>query len=161
GLLVALALFISPTIDLVLHQERLVNLWIFRYDRPWPGGPPWRLDFAPVLLVFGVLFGLGLLAALVERWRRPALVGLLITGWGFQVVATTVFLPAASPHWGQRTLIARYYKDRNIHGADIIYYGPAAFERDWASGADLEIRSAIPTTLHVGDPMTIRWQLRN
>jgi len=161
GILVSLGLFLFPTVDFVMRQERIINLWIFRYDRPWPYGPPWNLDFSEVLFTFAILFGFGLLALLKERWRRPAIVELLVVGVGFQVFSTAVLLPAASPHWGQRSLYERYYAHRGIHGADIIYYGAHELVNDWGSGKDLEVRSVIPDTLHVGDPMKITWELRN
>jgi hypothetical protein len=161
GILIALGLFLLPTVDFVMRQERIINLYIFRYDRPWPYGPPWSLDFSEILFAFAVLFGVGLLALLRERWRPPAIVALLGVGVTFQVFVTTVLLPAASPHWGQRSLFEEYYAHRGIHGADIIYYGPHALETDWASGQDLEVRSVIPDTLRVGDPMKITWELRN
>lgn len=161
AILVALGLFLLPTIDFVIRQERIINLYIFRYDRPWPYGPPWNLDFSEFLFSFAILFGAALLALLRERWRPPAIVALLGVGVAFQVFSTTVLLPAASPHWGQRSLFELYYAQRGIQGADIIYYGPHELVNDWASGKDLEVKSVIPDTLKVGAPMKITWELRN
>lgn len=161
GILVSFALFLLPTIDLVPRQERLINLWIYRYDRAWPYAAPWNLDYTEVLLAFAILFGLALLVALRERWRRPAIVALLGVGVAFQIFGTTIFLPAASPHWGQRSLYENYYAHREIHGVDIIYYGAHELVSDWSSGTDLEVRSVIPDTLKVGDSMTVTWELRN
>src|SRR6266568_236538 len=70
----ALFLFLVTSVDLVTRQERLVNLMIFRYDRPWPYAPPWSLDFSGAILGFAALFGLGLLALLRTAWRRKAIV---------------------------------------------------------------------------------------
>jgi 4-amino-4-deoxy-L-arabinose transferase-like glycosyltransferase len=161
SILAVFALFLLPTIDFVLRQERIINLWIFRYDRPWPYAPPWNIDFTEVIFVFAALFGVGLLALLYERWRPYAIYALCGVGVAFQVFSTTVLLPAASPHWGQRSLFERYYAERSIHGADIIYYGPREIAEDWSGDRDFEVRSVIPKTLVVGAPMKLTWQLRN
>jgi hypothetical protein len=70
-------------------------------------------------------------------------------------------LVAAADHWGQRKLFEKYYAGRNIHGADVTYYGGEELVKDWGSGKDFEVRSMIPRTMKVGDPMTITWELRN
>jgi 4-amino-4-deoxy-L-arabinose transferase-like glycosyltransferase len=157
----AIGLFLLTSIDFVTRQERIINLYIFRYDRPWPYAPPFSLDYSGVLLVFALLFGIGLLVLLAPRWRRQAIVGLLAVGVGFTVFVVNVMLVAASAHWGQRALFENYYQHRVIHGADLIYYGPKELAEDWGGTSDFVVRSVIPETLHVGDDMKITWQLRN
>src|SRR5262249_43912324 len=147
----ALGLFLVTSIDLVTRQERLVNLNIFRYDRPWPYGPPWNLDFSSELFGFAALFGLGLCALLRPSWRRKAIVCRCVVGAGFALFTVAVLLPAGAQHWGQRSIFERYYRERGIHGADIIYYGWHELVADWSSGKDLEVKSVIPETLNVGD----------
>jgi 4-amino-4-deoxy-L-arabinose transferase-like glycosyltransferase len=158
---VALFLLFITSVDLVTRQERLVNLMIFRYDRPWPYGPPWNIDFTAELFVLAVLFGLGLIALARPPWRRGAIVGLALVSTAFTSFAVSIFLPAGAQHWGQRSLFERYYRERKIYGADLIYYGPHELVREWSSGKDLVVESVIPDTLHEGDPMTIHWELRN
>jgi 4-amino-4-deoxy-L-arabinose transferase-like glycosyltransferase len=157
----ALGLLLVTSVDLVTRQERLVNLMIFRYDRPWPYGPPWNLDFSGVLLALAIAFAVGLIALMRTAWRRKAIVGLACISTVFTSFAVSIFLPAAAQHWGQRSLFERYYRERKIYGADIIYYGARELVDDWGSGKDLEVRSVIPETLKVGDPMKITWELRN
>jgi 4-amino-4-deoxy-L-arabinose transferase-like glycosyltransferase len=159
---VAGATFIPVSIDVVTRQERFVHLFIFRYfDRPWPYAAPWKIDFSGWILLVAILFGAGLALALVPRLRRAATIGLLAVGLGFGVLCVDAILPAAADHWGQRNLFEVYYKKREIHGVDLTYYGPARLVADWAGGEDLEVRSVIPETLKLGDPMLVRWELRN
>src|SRR5262249_8770161 len=87
--------------------------------------------------------------------------GLVAVSTAFTAFAVSIFLPAGAQHWGQRSLFERYYRERKIYGADIIYYGPGELVREWSSGKDVEVRSVIPVTLHEGDPMKIHWELRN
>jgi hypothetical protein len=88
-------------------------------------------------------------------------VALGAVGIAFAVFSIDKLLVDASPHWGQRHLHETYYKNREIHGIDLIYYGGHELEKEWAQGTDLEVRSVIPHTLHAGDPMKVTWQLRD
>lgn len=161
-LLIAGALFLVTSIDLVTRQERLVHLFIFRYfDRPWPYMAPWKVDYSGWLLVFALAFAAALGALLVPRARKVAAYALCAVGIGFALFGVDVLLPGASPHWGQRKLFENYYKGREIHGVDLTYYGGQKIVEDWGSGKDLEVRSVIPDTLKVGDPMVVTFELRN
>ncbi len=158
---VAIGLFIAVSIDLVPRQERLVALFTYRYDRSWPYGAPWNIDFTLYMFVFAVAFGGVLILLNFPAWRRAMTVALLGVGVVFAGFCGDILLPAASPHWGQRALHTQYYAGREIHGVDLYYYGGHEIENDWASGKDLLVKSVIPTTLKIGDPMTVKWQLRN
>jgi hypothetical protein len=161
-LLVAGALFLVTSIDLVTRQERLVHLFIFRYfDRPWPYLAPFKVDYSGWLLAFAVAFAAGLALCLWPRLRRAGVAALCATGVAFALFGVDVLLIGASPHWGQRKLFEAYYKGREIHGVDLIYYGGKRLHDDWSPPRDLEVRSVIPDTLRVGDPMTVHWELRN
>jgi hypothetical protein len=158
---VAAALFLLTSIDVVSRQERLVALFTYRYDRPWPYAAPWKIDFSGILFTLAVLFGAGLALLAWPRARRLATMAMCALGVGFAVFGVDVMQVAAADHWGQGKLFAQYYKSRGIHGADITYYGGEALVRDWGTEKDFEVRSVIPQTLEVGAPMTITWELRN
>jgi 4-amino-4-deoxy-L-arabinose transferase-like glycosyltransferase len=161
-LLVAAALFVVTSIDLVTRQERLVHLFIFRYfDRPWPYTAPWKVDYSSWILLFAVLFGGGLAACMAPRLRRLAAAWLCVVGVAFAIFGVNVLLRGASPHWGQRKLFEAYYQGRDIHGVDLTYYGGKKLVEDWGAPRDLEVRSVIPDSLAVGDAMVVRWELRN
>jgi hypothetical protein len=154
---VALPLVVVTAIDLVGRQEELVHLFCFKYDRPWPYGDPWNVDLSGWIVAAAAAFGA---AMAIMLWRRRAgivamsVVGLLFCIWGMDL-----YLMRASPHWGMRALMERYYRERKIAGVDLVYQGPGPLEEDWARGGELEVRSVIPQTLRVGDAMKVSWKL--
>jgi 4-amino-4-deoxy-L-arabinose transferase-like glycosyltransferase len=158
---IAVVLFLVTSLDLVTKQERLVHLFCYRYDRPWPYEQPWGIDFSGFIFAVAVIFGALLVALFLPRVRRWVLAGMAIVAVGFAAFCVDVLLPAVSPHYGQRAQHRVYYENRVIHGADIFYYGTEELARDWADKTDFEVRSFIPYTLHEGDPMTLSWQLRS
>ncbi len=118
--LTAVALLACPIVALVGRDltatigdgapgpARLMHLFIYNYERPWPP----TLDFAPVLLAFTVV-ATGLTALLaVPAVRSHAAALLLALGIVWTTWAVDVYLVATAPHWGQRETIATYYRRR-------------------------------------------------
>ncbi len=105
--LVGRDLFVSLPRD-VEGQSRLLSLFCYVYDRPWPESLDFRGWLGATALVGSL--ACGVLAA--PRLRRLG-VGLvsaaavLVAAWG-----VNVYLPAISPHWGQRETVQRYYEER-------------------------------------------------
>lgn len=157
ALAVAGIVFLLTSMDVVSNQLRLVNLFIFRYDRPFPTDAPWNIDYTRALLVFAVLGGAALAAMFFQAVRREAVVGACLVAILFTWVAIQDLLVKVAPHWGQRHLHEVYYRNRTIYGVDLQYMGMREFTRDWGSGQDLEVRSVIPETLNVGDPMRVTY----
>jgi 4-amino-4-deoxy-L-arabinose transferase-like glycosyltransferase len=102
--------------------ERFIQLFIYKYDRPWPD----YLDYRPILTAFAVIAA-ALLALAALRRLRPiasrALLGLalLTTAW-----TLNVYMIDLSPHWGQRELFKAYYEERTGPEGPI-----AAFQMNW------------------------------
>jgi 4-amino-4-deoxy-L-arabinose transferase-like glycosyltransferase len=153
----ALPLLAVTAIDLVARQEELVHLFCFKYDRPWPYGDPWNVDLSRGIVAAAALFGATMALSLLRR--RAAIAAMSVAGVLFALWGMDVFLMKASPHWGMRALLERYYRDRKILGVDIIYGGPGPLEADWAGAGGLDVRSVIPATLRAGDPMKVTWRL--
>src|SRR5262249_29405417 len=129
----------------------------FRYDRPWPYGDPWFVDYSGWIVACAVLFGAGLV---VVWWsRRTGIAVLCAAALAFTVFGIDVYLVGAAKHWGMRALLERYYRDRRAFGVDLSYDGPGRLVADWDGRHELAVRSAIPVTLHAGDPMTVTWRL--
>jgi hypothetical protein len=147
-LLLALGLFALTAIDLATAQHALVNLFVYRYDRPWPYGEPWHLSFAVPIGVFAAIFGVALAAHLVRALERVAPAAVCAVAIGFAFFVMNTFIPAAAAHWGQRRLHEIYFAKRRITGIDLRGGGPP--------GESLRVASVVPETLRVGDPLRVR-----
>jgi 4-amino-4-deoxy-L-arabinose transferase-like glycosyltransferase len=103
-------------------HERLIHLFVYNYQRPWPD----YLDYRPILTAFAVV-ATTLLALAVLRWLRPvasrALLGLAIV---FAAWTLNVYMIDLSPHWGQRELFKAYYELREGPEEPI-----AAWQMNW------------------------------
>ncbi|HMI94629.1 MAG TPA: hypothetical protein VK509_24815, partial [Polyangiales bacterium] len=88
--------------------ERLIDLFVYNYDRPWPT----HFDYRPILAGFAIV-GSAIVALAALRALRPiltsALLGLCLA---FSVFTLDVYMMDLSPHWSQDKLIERYYRER-------------------------------------------------
>ena len=144
---VTAALFVLLSLDLVPNQSKLVQLFIYRYDRSIPKTPPFSIDHGRTLFWFAVVVGVLLFGLYWARARTFVLYGLGAATLAFTVFCIDVLMIDASPHYGQRAEHEVYFKKRKIHGVDIVYTGLAELVADWGSGKDLRVRSAIPETI--------------
>ncbi len=97
---------------------RLMHLFTYNYKRPWPE----HLSFEGTLLAFTLVAGLGSLVFLSRRWRPHAARVLLLAGVAAAAWGVNVYLPWASPHWGQRETSLAYYLDRQSPEDPFIAY---------------------------------------
>jgi 4-amino-4-deoxy-L-arabinose transferase-like glycosyltransferase len=148
AIVLALGLLLLTSLDLVSSQHSLVHLFVYRYDRPWPYGAPWNLTFARQLIVFAALFGLALAAGFVWSLRKLAVAATCVVATIFAFFVMNTFIPAAAAHWGQRRLHEIYFAKRRITGVDVRGGGPV--------GETLRVKSVIPETMRVGDPIRVR-----
>ncbi|MDQ3035741.1 MAG: glycosyltransferase family 39 protein [Myxococcota bacterium] len=88
--------------------ERLIHLFVYNYQRPWPE----YLDYRPVLTGFAIVAALAIGIAALPAARQVALRAFLGVAMAFAVWCLDVYLIDLSPHWGQRELIDRYYEER-------------------------------------------------
>lgn len=142
--------------DFVGEQKQIIELSIYRYDRPWPTGEPWLLDVSSGFMIFGALFCLLMTLLCVERWRRFTVPSLLATGMAFALWVMHSYTPKAAPHWGQRELHRTYYAQRQIHGVDYQYYSLRDLADDWESPDNILVESVLPETLEVGAAMQMQ-----
>jgi 4-amino-4-deoxy-L-arabinose transferase-like glycosyltransferase len=89
-------------------NERLIQLFVYNYSRPWPE----HLDYRAILTGFAVAASVATAAAAFRYWRpvaTRALVGVAVIfcGWGLNV-----YMVDLSDHWGLRDLAQRYYDAR-------------------------------------------------
>jgi 4-amino-4-deoxy-L-arabinose transferase-like glycosyltransferase len=155
GIAAALILTAVVSVDLVPAQQKLAHLYIFRYDRPWPKGEPWKIDFQSELFWFAVIMALTVGAMLIPRARKWAIYATGAAAVVFAVWTMQVLQTAASPHWGQGNLHRVYYHKREIHGVDLIYEGLRELRADWGKPALFKVRSVVPDTMSQGAPMIV------
>lgn len=148
--------------DMMFEQKQLIELAIYRYDRPWPGDPPWNIDLSDAFLAFGLVFA-GLVFLFAARsLRKLALTGLIVASLAFAYWTMNVYMSYAGMHWGQRIAVKTYYQKRQIHGLDIWYYGARQVTDEWDGFKGLyPIDTVIPEHLSPGQPMKITIQLKN
>lgn len=103
-------------------QERLIHLFVYNYERPWPV----QFDYRPVL--WGVAVAVVLVIVGCALWRRGrlALGALLGLSVAFSAWALNVYIPDLSPHWGQRELVKRYYEERKDESEPLV-----AWQMNW------------------------------
>ena len=148
--LAALAVTALVARDLVAEQKDLVELFVYRYDRPWPKEDMYPgTDLSATLAWMGVYCGLPLLFLGIARLRRGAILALFATAGLWALWTMNSYMHTAATHWGQGPLHTTYYQQRAIHGIEIKYYGLADLARDWQDGR-FRARSYLPTDFAVG-----------
>ncbi len=103
-------------------QERLIHLFVYNYERPWPV----QFDYRAVLWGLAVTVVLVLVACAMWRRGRLALGALLGLSLAFSAWALNVYIPDLSPHWGQRELVKRYYEQRKDASEPLV-----AWQMNW------------------------------
>ncbi len=145
--------------DLMHEPERWIEMFVFRYDRPWPSGDPWRVDPSDAILGLGIAAALAI-AVMATRFTRLGValvggVGLAICVWALQV-----YMPIAGTHWGMGDASRVYYQQRTIYGEKRVYFGAGqCVEALRGIGPTFELETMIPETLLVGQPMTMTFQV--
>jgi 4-amino-4-deoxy-L-arabinose transferase-like glycosyltransferase len=89
--------------------SHLLNLFSYKYDRPWPG----QLAYPGVFVATGLAFALACVLSEVPRLRRIAVVGMSGAAVAFAVWCLDVYLLDVAPHWSQRATISEYYRARS------------------------------------------------
>jgi len=102
--------------------ERLIHLFVYNYDRPWPE----QFDYRPVLVGFGVVAVVSTLVAASRALRVTGVFMSLGTALAFSVWCLDVYIVDLTPHWGQQELFARYYAERKTPDAPIV-----AWQMNW------------------------------
>jgi 4-amino-4-deoxy-L-arabinose transferase-like glycosyltransferase len=130
----------------VVGQARLMHLFTYNYDRPWPES----LSFDAALVAFTAVATAACALLVLRRMSTHVLVLLLAvavlwTAWG-----VNVYLVQASPHWGQRETVLEYYRRRS---------GPTewfvAYQMNW-KGENFYAGNRVPAFVRTGEEFT-KW----
>ncbi|HUQ01474.1 MAG TPA: hypothetical protein VM261_03215 [Kofleriaceae bacterium] len=146
--------------DMMYEEKQWIEMFIYRYDRPWPTNPPWSIDPSDAFLVMGIL---GALAStlLGLPFRRIAVVAVAVTALGTALWAMHVYMPIAGQHWGMRDAVRRYYQERQIYGVKLVYYSPRQFYDDWGGVKDRwDFDTMVPDAYQDGQPMTVKIEVQ-
>jgi 4-amino-4-deoxy-L-arabinose transferase-like glycosyltransferase len=130
----------------LVGQARLMHLFTYNYDRPWPES----LNFNAALMAFTTVAAAACALLVLKRISTHVLVlllgvALLWTAWGLNV-----YLVEASPHWGQRETVLEYYRRRS---------GPqewfVAYQMNW-KGENFYTSNRAPAFVRSGEEFT-KW----
>jgi len=145
--------------DLTSEPERWIEMFVYRYDRPWPSAEPYRVDPSSGFL------GLGIVAVVAitvtsTRFRKIGIALLGTAGLAIALWALHVYMPIAGRHWGMREAARSYYELRTIYGEKVVYFGDAQLADDWKQADDTRtIETVVPDNVQLGQPMTVTVQL--
>ncbi len=161
--LLAIGIVLLLTRDMMQEEKQWIEMFVFRYDRPWPSAAPWSVDTSDGFLALG-LFASAAIAMLAwfghRRGRGVAVMAVISSGLAIGLWAMHVYMPIAGTHWGMREAVRTYYEQRQIYGQHIIYFGAGQAADDWADvGNTITMRSMVPDHLQVGQPMVLHLQI--
>jgi 4-amino-4-deoxy-L-arabinose transferase-like glycosyltransferase len=89
-------------------NERLIDLFIYNYERPFPAS----FDYRPIFGGFALVATLLLAAAAIRALRPVLTLGFLGLCVAFALFFLDVYMVDLTPHWSQRELVQRYYHER-------------------------------------------------
>lgn len=122
--------------------ERLIQLFIYLYKRPFPD----HLDYRPIFTGFAVAASIVSLGLASKRLRAMASRAFLGLALGFALFVNGAYMRDLSDHWSQRPLFDRYYALRNE--GDLI----GAWQMNW-KGENLYTGNRIHVFIHADEAM--------
>lgn len=135
------------TTERPLGHERLIDLFVYNYQRPFPD----HLDYRPILTGFSIVLFALLFAAAWPRLRKTALYGLLGCSIWFSMWSLDVYLIDLSPHWGQRELVKRYYNQRKSDKEPLV-----AWQMNW-KGENLYTGNRVHVFVQLDNKALTKW----
>jgi len=130
-----------------LGHERLLDLFVYNYQRPFPD----HLDYRPILTGFAIILFALTLAAAWSPLRKAALYGVLGCSLLFATWSLDVYMIDLSPHWGQRELIKRYYAQRKSAKEPLI-----AWQMNW-KGENLYTGNRVHVFVQLDNKALNKW----
>jgi len=128
-------------------EERLIDLFVYNYERPFPE----HLDYHPALAGFAVVAFAILVLASVARLRKVGIYALLGVSFWFAAWSLDVHMIDLSPHWGQRELVKRYYEQRQNDKEPLI-----AWQMNW-KGENLYTGNRVHVYVDLDNKAVEKW----
>jgi 4-amino-4-deoxy-L-arabinose transferase-like glycosyltransferase len=158
---IAAAICLLIARDLMWTEKSWIEMFVFRYDRPWPTGEPWQVDATDGFLGLGLASAAAVLLFAIRRLRVIAVAATCAAGLAIGMWAEHAYMPVAATHWGQREAIRTYYEDREIYGMRLVYYDFDSITNDWTDRTTWTIHTFVPDHIQVGQPMLLKITLRD
>ena len=153
------------TRDLMGEQKAWIDMFVFRYDRPWAAEAPYSIDAGMGFLGLGLASAGAFLLLGIKRIRVVGLIALAGAGIATGLWSMHAYMPVAAKHWGMREAAKTYYQEREIYGERLVYFGSHQLYEDWhnvkAGPNAWTFETYIPSRLQVGQPMTLRVQVNS
>lgn len=129
GVLVALGLFWIVIRDILHNPHHLVNMFVYKYSRPYPwqdpmllGGTVWRFSFlffkgvfrpSPQTFfgLFSAIFAAFMLSGYFYNARRYLIQGVVGVSIVWTIFHAHIFMVKLTPHWSQKPLFAIMKQD--------------------------------------------------
>jgi 4-amino-4-deoxy-L-arabinose transferase-like glycosyltransferase len=131
--------------------ERLIHLFVYNYDRPWPV----HFDYRAILTGFAVVATLLLCFAAIRVLRPVLTLSIVSVAALFSLWCLDVYMIDLSPHWGQRELIDRYYAQRKSNKEPLV-----AWQMNW-KGENFYTGNRIPVFVSLNNKELEDWLKRN
>jgi 4-amino-4-deoxy-L-arabinose transferase-like glycosyltransferase len=128
-------------------EERLIDLFVYNYERPFPD----HLDYHPALAGFAVVAFAILVLASVAKLRKVGIYALLGLSFWFAAWSLDVHMIDLSPHWGQRELVKRYYEQRQSDKEPLI-----AWQMNW-KGENLYTGNRVHVYVDLDNKAVEKW----
>jgi hypothetical protein len=145
--------------DLVFEPKHWIEMFVYRYDRPWPSNEPWVIDPSTGFLALGAI-GAAAILVLALPWPRIGVACVGGAGLAICVWALQAYMPQAGTHWGMRDAVHTYYQQRTVYGEKLVYFGAGELWDDWHDAGDRwSFETFIPDSMQIGQPMTIHVQV--
>jgi hypothetical protein len=131
--------------------ERLIHLFVYNYDRPWPE----HFDYRAILTGFAIVASALVMGAAIRALRPVLTLSLVGAAACFSLWCLDVYMIDLSPHWGQRELIDRYYALRKDGSEPIV-----AWQMNW-KGENFYTGNRIPVFVSLNNKELEDWLVRN
>jgi 4-amino-4-deoxy-L-arabinose transferase-like glycosyltransferase len=131
--------------------ERLIHLFVYNYDRPWPV----HFDYRAILTGFAVVASLLIMGAAIRAVRPVLTLSIVGVAALFSLWCLDVYMIDLSPHWGQRELIDRYYAQRKGPHEPIV-----AWQMNW-KGENFYTGNRVPVFASLNNKELEEWLKRN
>ncbi len=134
-----------------LGHERLIDLFVYNYQRPFPD----HLDYRASLAGFSIVIFVLTITAALPFLRKTALYGLLGCAVWFSAWSLDVYMMDLSPHWGQRELVKRYYAQRKSAKEPLV-----AWQMNW-KGENLYSGNHVHVFIQLDNKQITEWLANN